>query len=151
MATVKVKGFEVRTGCLYDLAHHRWVEELGGDRVRIGMDALGLETSGTLAHLSMVDIGTEVRRGEPFGSLEAEKYVGPLVAPVSGKVMAVNEMAFSDPGKVQSDPYGAGWMIELKTSDLEGERSGLVSGEDEIKSRFGQKVTEYRLEGVIAE
>ncbi len=150
MATVTVEGFPVRTEFSYDLTHHMWVEELGGERVRVGMDALGLETSGTLAHLMMVEVGTEVARGEPFGSLEAEKYVGPLVAPLSGTVVGVNADAVASPSLVQSDPYGAGWMVELSASDLEGERSGLVSG-DEIVTRFAQKVTECRLEGVLAE
>lgn len=149
MATVK--GFEVRTEFLYDLTHHMWVEELEGNRVRIGMDALGVETSGTLAHLAMVEVGTEISRGEPFGSLEAEKYVGPLVAPLSGTVVATNAEVLSAPGRVEADPYGEGWMIELEASDLEGERSGLVSGAEEIVTRFAQKVTEYRLEGVLAE
>ncbi len=151
MATEKVKGFEIRTELLYDLQHHMWIGELVDDRVRIGMDPLGLETSGTLAHLSIVAVGTEVRRGEPFGSLEAEKYVGPLVAPLSGRVAVVNEEVLSNPGMVQSDPYGMGWMIELEATDLAAERSQLVSGETEIRTRFAQKVTQYRLEGVLAE
>lgn len=151
MAIEKVKGFEVRTELLYDLNHYMWVEELGDDRVRIGMDALGWETSGTLAHLSISDVGSEVHRGEPFGSLEAEKYVGPLIAPLSGRVVAVNHESVSDPARVEADPYGAGWLIELEASDLDDERSGLVEGAEEVKTRFAQKVTEYRLEGVIAE
>ena len=54
-----------------------------GDRTgpgRIGMDALGIETSGTLAELSFVPVGTELTAGRPFGQLEAAKFVGPLVS-----------------------------------------------------------------------
>ncbi|MFQ5522534.1 MAG: glycine cleavage system protein H [Acidimicrobiia bacterium] len=149
MATIK--GFEVRPDLSYDFEHHMWVEELGGTRVRIGMDSLGVETSGTLAHLMMVEPGTEVARGEPFGSLEAEKYVGPLVAPLSGRVVAVNGAVLSNPAAVQSGPYRAGWLIELEATNLAEERSNLVTGEDEVKQRFAEKVVEYRLEGVIAE
>ncbi len=151
MSTQMVKGFEVRMDRLYDLVHHMWVEDVGDGRVRIGMDSLGVETSGTLAHLSAVAVGTVVTRGEPFGSLEAEKYVGPLVAPLSGTIVAVNDEVFSDPAKVESDPYESGWMIEMETTALAAERGGLIGGSDLIAERFAQKVTEYRLEGVLAE
>jgi glycine cleavage system H protein len=146
-----IKGFEVRMDRLYDLVHHMWIDLLADERVRIGMDSLGVETSGTLAHLSAVGVGTVVSQGEPFGSLEAEKYVGPLVAPLSGTIVAVNDEVFSDPGRVESDPYESGWMIEMETTDLAAERGGLIEGEDVIATRFAQKVTEYRLEGVLAE
>lgn len=151
MTSLTIKGFEVRMDRLYDLVHHMWVEDVGDGRVRIGMDSLGVETSGTLAHLSAVAVGTVVSRGEPFGSLEAEKYVGPLVAPLSGTIVAVNDEVFSDPRKVESDPYESGWMIEMETADLAAERGGMIEGNDAIAKRFAQKVTEYRLEGVLAE
>lgn len=146
-----VKGFDVRTERLYDLTHHMWVEVLEGSRVRVGMDALGVETSGTLAHLSMVGPGSRVVAGEQFGSLEAEKYVGPLVAPVTGAVVAVNEAVLDDPGVVHTDPYQQGWMIEVQADDLEGDAGRLIAGEEEIVAAFDRKVTEYRLEGVLAE
>jgi len=151
MTTIMVKGFEVRPDLAYDFEYHMWVEDLSDGRVRIGMDSLGVETSGTLAHLVMVEPGTELSRGEPFGSLEAEKYVGPLVAPLSGRVVAVNDTVLSNPALVQSDPYQKGWMVELEVTHWEEERSNLVSGEDRVKARFAQKITEYRLEGVLAE
>ena len=151
MTTIMVKGFEVRPDLAYDFEYHMWMDELSEGRVRIGMDSLGVETSGTLAHLVMVEPGTEVSRGEPFGSLEAEKYVGPLVAPLSGQVVAVNETVLSNPALVHSDPYQKGWLIEMEVADLEEQRSNLISGEDRVKARFAEKITEYRLEGVIAE
>lgn len=151
MTSHTVKGFEVRDNLLYDVGHHMWVEVLGEDRVRIGMDSLGVETSGTLAHLAIFEVGTTVTQGEAFGSLEAEKYVGPLVAPLSGTITAVNTAAAGDPTLVHTQPYAQGWLIELDPSDFDAERSNLVSGEEAITKRFAEKVTEYRLEGVLAE
>ena len=89
MSSQMVKGFEVRTDRYYNLSSHIWVL-VGDDACRIGMDALGLETSGTLAHISFGEVGDSLAVGDPFGSLEAEKYVGPLVAPLSGVVRSVN-------------------------------------------------------------
>ncbi len=145
-----VKGFEVRLDRSYDLTHHMWVLVENG-KARVGMDALGLETSGTLAHLSFGEVGVDIAAGQAFGTLEAEKYVGPLVAPVSGKVIAVNSAVVENPGLMETDPYDKGWMVEINPSDIEAELANLVSGEEDIVEAFGKKVTEYRLEGVLAE
>ncbi len=149
MSSTTVKGFEVRLDRSYDLTHHMWVMVEDG-LARIGMDALGLETSGTLAHLSLGDVSSEVKAGESFGSLEAEKYVGPLVSPISGELVGVNGAILEDPGLVQRDPYDKGWMVQISPSNTT-ELDALLSGEDEIVEAFGKKVVEYRLEGVLAE
>ena len=151
MTPIVVKGFEVRPERLYDVQYHMWAALIDETTVRIGMDSLGVETAGTLAYVAMSKVGTEISQGGAFGSMEAEKYVGPLVAPLSGTITAVNESAASDPGLVQRDPYDDGWLIEISPSDLTGEKENLVEGEESITERFSQKVTEYRLEGVLAE
>ncbi len=151
MAKLTVDGFVVRDDLAYDLEHHMWVEELGSGVVRIGMDALGLETSGTLAQLSFEPAEFDVDRGAAFGSLEAEKFVGPLIAPVSGRILAINEAALEHPGIVQADPYGAGWLIEVRAHRLDEERDRLLQGAEEIHSSFSAKIREYRVEGVLSE
>lgn len=150
MAAKLVKGFEVRTDRYYNMGSHIWVL-VAANGCRIGMDALGLETSGTVAHLSFGEVGVSLTSGDAFGSLEAEKYVGPLVAPLSGVVSAVNTAVSENPGLVQAEPYDAGWMIEVEPTDLDAELAQLVSGEEAIAEAFTKKVTEYRLEGVLAE
>jgi glycine cleavage system H protein len=151
MTASTIKGFEVRLERLYDVQHHMWAEVIDENTVRVGMDALGVETSGTLAHVAMFEEGSTVTQGGAFGSMEAEKYVGPLVAPLSGVISAVNEAAHGDPALVHGDPYEDGWLIEMTPSNLVEERANLVEGEGAITERFSQKVTEYRLEGVLAE
>ncbi len=150
MSEMQVRGFPVRLDLAYDMATHLWVATMGPDRVRVGMDALGVETSGTLAQLALGAVGTEVGRGEPFGSIEAEKFVGPLVAPIGGRVVAVNRAVAADPGLVHRDPYGAGWLVEMEPADLDRDLAGLVAGAD-VEARFSSKVEEYRREGVLAE
>jgi len=90
MSEQKIRGFIVRTDLAYDLDHHLWVDTSRSDVVRVGMDPLGVETSGTLAQLVLHAPGGDYSRGQPVGSLEAEKYVGPVVTPLSGRVIAVN-------------------------------------------------------------
>ena len=146
-----VAGYELALDRAYDPETHLWALLVEEGRARIGIDPLGVETSGTLAQLAFVPAGTEVRRGEPFGSLEAAKFVGPLVSPLSGTVVAVNAAALADPGLVERDPFGAGWLVELAPSDLEDELPALLRGAAEIAAWFAAKVDEYRLQGVLAE
>ena len=147
----EVAGFAVALDRAYDPAGHFWVapsEEPG--RLRIGMDALGVETSGTLAQLAFLPVGEELKRGEPFGSLEAAKFVGPLTSPVSGTITAHNEAVLADPSLLERDPYGSGWLVEVTPSDPD-ELDGLVQGAEAVPAWFAARVEDYRLKGVLAE
>ena len=84
----EVSGFGVALDRAYDPAGHFWVSA-GGAVARVGMDALGVETSGTIAQLAFLPIGEDLKRGEAFGSLEAGKFVGPLASPLSGTVTSM--------------------------------------------------------------
>ena len=146
----EVAGFPVALDRSYDPAGHYWVAATGGDRCRIGLDALGVETSGTIAQLAFLPVGETLKRGEAFGSLEAAKFVGPLTSPLSGTVVATNDAVVVDPALVERDPYGAGWLIEIDLADP-GERHDLISGATAIKVWFAAEVEDYRLKGVLAE
>jgi glycine cleavage system H protein len=147
---VEVAGFGVALDRAYDGTGHFWVSRVGPDRARIGMDALGVETTGTIAQLAFLPVGDHLKRGEAFGSLEAAKFVGPLTSPLSGTVSATNEAVVADPSLVERDPYGAGWLIELDLADPI-ELADLVSGSQPIKVWFEAEVEDYRMKGVLAE
>ncbi|MGH8975587.1 MAG: glycine cleavage system protein H, partial [Acidimicrobiia bacterium] len=134
----------------YEPETHLWVLDLGGGRLRVGLDALGVETSGTLAALAFVETGTDLLRGEPFGSLEAAKFVGPFLAPVAGRLAAVNEPVLANPSLVERDPYGAGWLVEFEAAGA-GALDGLVAGPDAVAAWFAASAEDYRLKGVVAE
>ncbi len=150
-ALTHVQGFPLALDRRYHGGTHMWVLPAGAGRARVGLDPLGIETSGTLAQLSFLEVGAELVAGRPFGQLEAAKFVGPLVSPVSGRVLAVNEAVAADPGLAERDPFGGGWLIDVELSDPDGELPALLSDPDEITSWFAAKVEDYRLKGVIAE
>ncbi len=145
-----VSGFALALDRGYQPATHMWVKLTEPGRVRIGMDPLGIETSGTLAQLALPATGTELIAGQPFGQLEAVKFVGPLTSPVSGTVRAVNPAAAADPGLVERDPFGDGWLIEADLADP-ADLDGLLADPEEITAWYAEKITEYRLSGAIAE
>jgi len=149
--SIEVQGYVLPLDRGYDPETHVWALVVAPDLVRLGMDPLGVETSGALAQLALVALGTEVRRGQSVGSIEAEKFVGPITSPLSGTVVARNDDAIADPGLVHRDCLGDGWLIELTPSDLDDERSLLVEGVEQVPPWFEDKLAEYRLKGVLAE
>ncbi|HYH52395.1 MAG TPA: glycine cleavage system protein H [Acidimicrobiia bacterium] len=147
---VEVAGFGVALDRAYDPTGHFWVSMVAPGLARVGMDSLGVETSGTIAQLAFVPVGEELKRGEAFGSLEAAKFVGPLVSPLSGTVSATNDAVLADPALVEREPYTAAWLLEIQLADP-AELDELVSGPEAVRTWFGTEVEDYRLKGVLAE
>jgi glycine cleavage system H protein len=148
--TMRILGYPLALDRSYQPATHMWVLWAGAGVARIGLDPLGVETSGTLAQLSFPAAGTALTAGRPFGQLEAAKFVGPLVSPVSGTLLRINGAVAADPGLAERDPFGAGWLIEVSLSDAGG-TADLLSDPDEITAWFIGKVEEYQLKGVLAQ
>ncbi len=145
-----VDGYSLRLDRGYEPETHMWVQPTAGGRLRVGLDALTADTYGALAQLAMATVGTPVDRGDPFGSLEAAKFVGPLVAPLSGLVAAVNPAVLEDPGLVLREPYDGGWLVEIDPTELADEVDLLVEGEA-ARTWFAQSVAEHRENGLVAE
>jgi glycine cleavage system H protein len=148
---IDVAGYRLLLDRAYDPATHLWVQVLEPGRARVGMDPLAVETSGTLAQLAFLPVGSVLIRGEPFGSLEAAKFVGPLSCPLSGTILVQNEAVLTDPSLVEREPFAGGWLIELEPADPGGELPLLVEGEEQIVPWFAAEVEDYRLKGVLAE
>lgn len=137
MATVE--GYEFPDDRWYDPREHLWVlpeAEAGeGGRhdaptlVTVGVDALGQELLGEVVYVQLPKPGAEVRRGEAAGSLEAEKMVRPIVAPVSGIVLEANEAVLPAPRLLNRAPYGEGWLFRVRASRWIEERGELLHGE----------------------
>jgi len=145
----EVGGFALALDRSYQPGTHMWVQLAGVGLVRIGMDPLGVETSGTLAQLALPAVGAELIAGRPCGQLEAVKFVGPLTSPVSGTVQAVNQAAVADPGLVERDPFGAGWLIQAELTEP-AELDAMLADPDEITAWYAAMIAEYRLSGAIA-
>ncbi|HEX9033834.1 MAG TPA: glycine cleavage system protein H [Streptosporangiaceae bacterium] len=147
--TREVSGFTIALDRSYQPVTHMWVRLTEPGRVTIGMDPLGIETSGTLAQLSLPEPGAVLTAGRPFGQLEAVKFVGPLTSPVSGTVLAVNQAVAADPGLAERDPFGQGWLIEAALSDP-AELDGLLADPEQITAWYAARIEDYRLSGAIA-
>jgi glycine cleavage system H protein len=96
-------------------AEHEWVRSPGeaDGSVRIGITHFAQEQLGDIVYVQLPAVGDEVTAGGVCGELESTKSVSELFAPVTGTVVARNEELDAAPEQVNSDPYGAGWMIEI--------------------------------------
>jgi glycine cleavage system H protein len=146
----EVGGYRLRSDRYYDAERHLWVELQPESTVaRVGFDPLGRETSGDIVEVSLAGLGEQVDRGEPFGNVEAAKFVGPLQAPVSGVVRGRNAKVLSRPGVLNDDPNEA-WLVELEMADSS-ELSQLLTGEEQLRSWFAAEIERYRRQGAVAE
>lgn len=133
----------------YERQTNIWVQARG-EVVRIGMDELGQEMNGDMAFLQLAAPGTVLARGGELGSMEAGKYVGPILSPVAGTVRVVNRAVLEAPRLVNTDPLDAGWLVEMEPAPGE-TLDHLLSDPDEIAEWFAARVREFRLKGVLAE
>lgn len=96
---------------------HEWVKETGERTVRIGITDYAQDALGDVVYVSLPAVGDSVSAGDSCGEVESTKSVSDLYAPLAGSVTAVNEALDATPELVNSDPYGEGWMYELKLAD----------------------------------
>ena len=95
-------------------AEHEWVRRTGEDTVRVGITDFAQSSLGDVVYVQLPAVGTEVTAGETFGEVESTKSVSGLYAPVSATVVGVNSQLEGNPQLVNSDPYGEGWLLELR-------------------------------------
>lgn len=109
---------------LFYTKEHEWVR-FEGQNVHIGITDFAQSELGDIVFVELPEVGSEIRRGNTFGTVESVKTVSDLYAPVTGKVIKVNEELTDAPEKVNEEPYAGGWMIVVQLSS--DSREGLLS------------------------
>lgn len=97
-------------------AEHEWARVVEGG-VRIGITDHAQEALGDIVFVTLPEIGAQVEAGQPLGEVESTKSVSDVYAPLSGEVVARNDVLDARPELVNADPYGDGWMVEIRPSD----------------------------------
>ena len=96
---------------------HEWVR-VEGESIVVGITDFAQKELGDIVYVDVDTEGDIVEKEEVFGSVEAVKTVSDLMMPVSGEIVAFNEVLQDEPELVNSDPYGDGWMIKVLVSDF---------------------------------
>ena len=115
---------------------HEYVRKAKDGTAEIGITDYAQGELGDIVYIELPKIGTKFGKHDVFGTIEAVKAVSELYAPIAGEIIAINERLDKEPALVNSDPYGAGWMIKVKPtnpSDLD-----ALIGSDAYKKHIGQ-------------
>lgn len=107
---------------------HEWIS-LEGNIATIGITDFAQQELGDIVFVDIDSVGSELEADAVFGSVEAVKTVNDLFLPVAGKVLEVNPNLNNEPQKVNTDPYGEGWMIKLEVADIASVESLMTAEE----------------------
>jgi glycine cleavage system H protein len=117
-------------------AEHEWVLLREEGTVRIGVTDYAQIQLGDVVYIQLPRLGDSVSAGEPVGEVESTKSVSDVFAPVEGEVVGRNEALEDSPDLVNSDPYGAGWMIEIKPTQPAAMDSLMIA--EEYRALIGE-------------
>ena len=96
---------------------HEYVRKTDGGLVEVGITDYAQGELGDVVYVELPSVGTKLGRHDVFGTIEAVKAVSELFSPLAGEVVEINSRLDGEPALVNSDPYGAGWMIRLRPDD----------------------------------
>ena len=146
MDVIEVEGWKFPKNLYYRREDHIWAR-VEGNLVRLGLDDFGQTAAGTIMYIKTFPPDREIRKDHTFGTLESGKYVGPMKAPVSGRVVEVNQEVLKKPSLINQSPY-ENWVMLVEPSHLEEDLKDLVHG-DEIEEWLRAEIAEYRRKGWI--
>jgi len=101
---------------LHYTAEHEWLD-IRGTTATVGVTAFAADALGDVVYVDLPAPGTRTTAGEPCGEIESTKSVSDLHAPADGEVLEVNEAVVDDPGLLNADPFGRGWLFRIALSD----------------------------------
>jgi glycine cleavage system H protein len=111
---------------LFYTKEHEWAK-ITGDTAKVGITDYAAKTLNDIVYLTLPPSGREIRQLSSFGTVESIKAVSELYAPLSGAITSTNQELTSHPELINKDPYGQGWILEMRHSKLEEEKKALLS------------------------
>ena len=112
---MEIQGYYLPDDLYYE-ENHFWVKEDGDDLI-MGMDDFAQKMAGEIVYIQLPDEGKKIKRGKKFAKVESGRWLGKVYGPVNGELVAVNEDLEENPGLVNEDGYGKGWMYRIKPAD----------------------------------
>lgn len=120
-------------------AEHEWVMKKGGQLVSVGITDFAQEQLTDIVYVELPEIGKKVKRGSQLAVVESVKSVSDVYAPVSGQVVEVNKKLEGDPGLINRDPFGEGWIAVLEMENEEEWLTLMEAGDYEAMIAGGER------------
>jgi glycine cleavage system H protein len=140
---VEIQGYKMPDDLHYE-ENHFWVKE-EGDLLVMGMDDFAQVMAGEIVYIQLPDEGKRVKAGKKFAKIESGKWLGKVFGPVNGELVEVNEELEMNPGLINDDCYGKGWMYKIKPDD-KGELANLIYGPDAVEKWLLAEIEKYAQE-----
>ncbi|HVW34840.1 MAG TPA: glycine cleavage system protein GcvH [Acidimicrobiia bacterium] len=115
----------------YVVEKHVWASHADGI-VTVGLTDVAQNLAKGIISVSPKKVGRKVESGKSVATVESSKWVGPVPCPVNGEIVEINEGAVSDPGIINREPYGAGWIAKVRANDWAADSANLATGEAAI-------------------
>ncbi|MDA8117994.1 MAG: glycine cleavage system protein GcvH [Actinomycetota bacterium] len=129
MATLN--GCNIPEDLYYVVEKHVWARPDGAEVV-VGLTDVAQNMAKTIISVTAKGAGKPIKRGKSVATVESGKWVGPVPSPVEGQVVAINDALVANPGLLNSDPYGEGWIARLAPENWDADAAELVTGSDGV-------------------
>jgi glycine cleavage system H protein len=140
---MKVQNYNLPEDLHYE-PNHFWVRR-EGDIAVMGMDDFAQSMAGEVVYVQLPDEGKMLKAGGKFAKIESGKWLGKVYAPLSGELVGVNDALESNPGLINEDCYGKGWLYKIKADDWS-ELDNLVHGAEAIEKWILEEIKKYAQE-----
>ena len=123
-----VRNCQLPDELFYNIESNVWARKEADGTITVGMTSYACSMVGEVVAYLPQKVGKTIGQNKSVASVESGKWVGPVGAPVSGEIVAINEAVAAKPSTINADPYGKGWIVRLKPLDWDAEAGGLVFG-----------------------
>ena len=126
MNLMKIDNCEFPEDLLYDMENFVWADLKATSRITIGISTLLSAISGRLSAITLKDVGTHIQKGKRLATIESNTYFGVVRAPLSGRVLEVNESILRKPKLVNDFPYSEGWFVKMEPLSIAKDPTNLL-------------------------
>jgi glycine cleavage system H protein len=129
---------------MYDIENNTWLRIDDGGIATIGVTSVLSALAGRLIRAKLKTVGASIEKGQSLGTLESERFVGPIVSPLSGRIVETNAAIPDLPRTINDSPYATGWIVRLSPSRLTSD-SSLLSKAGESRILLAQKIAQLHV------
>lgn len=137
---MEIHGYRMPDELYYE-ENHFWVKQ-EGDLLVMGMDDFAQKMAGEIVFVQLPDEGKSLSKGKKFAKIESGKWLGKVFAPVDGELVGVNEALETNPGLINEDCYGKGWLYKIRPEDM-GAVQGLIHGKEAVEKWLVAEIAKY--------
>jgi glycine cleavage system H protein len=127
-----VRGCEIPEQLLYNIENNVWVRRESDGTATVGLTSFAGSLAGQIVSYTPKKVGKPVKKDKSCATVESGKWVGPAKTPVSGDVVEINAAVTANPGLINADPYGQGWLVRIQPENWDGEITDLKTGPDAL-------------------